>query len=108
MSTVWYVEAAPGITSETFGREVDLEDVCHDVFCGDGRSRDLYRVSWKLLRRAVLMGAPLKFVVWRQQGTTLPRRYDPTYLIRGQDTKVQEMAAQLDQQLQKKGKAARS
>lgn len=109
MSTVWYIKAKPGITSETIGRIVGDEGTCYDMCCADGRKRNLYRVPWSLIQAALDRGEPLKFTVWRERGTKGPAPFDVRKVFSGRaDQKVRKMAEDLEEQLQKKGNPARS
>lgn len=108
-NVVWYVDPKGGITAEALGRLVTDEDICYEVECNDGRKRDMYRVPWTIIQRALNHGEPIRFCIWKQQGTALPRRFDPMLFKGRPDPKVKDMVERLQAQLDRKtNKAAHS
>lgn len=103
MSTVWYVKPRSGITTETLGRIVGDEDTCYEVLCADGKKRDMYRVPWAVLQDALSRGEPLRFTVWKQEGTSLPKYFNPRVIFKGRsDANVRAMREKLSAQLARK------
>jgi hypothetical protein len=111
--TVWYIKPKSGHTSEVIGRVTGDEDVCYDVLCADRRRRDLYRCSdWGALETALgsAENIYLHFNVWKQEGTSLPRRFNPA-IFSGRNSKnfrtiAEKLQKQLNAQLSRKGTTA--
>lgn len=62
----------------------------------------MYRVSWRVIQDALDKGEPLRFSIWRQEGTTLPKRFDPKLFSGMRDRKVREAAKALARQMMRK------
>lgn len=96
--TTWYICPKPGHTAQVLGRETEVEDVCRNVRCADGRKRDLYRCKWKFVSTALSSAHEheLEFSVWKQWGRRPPALFDPKKVFSG---KVPEEIKQTREQL---------
>lgn len=107
MAIVWYIEPKSGLTSDRIGELVGEVDTCYDVLCSDGVPRNLYRVTYGNLREALMRRGALRFIVWKQQGPSPPKRFNPDLVFKGRrDPKVVEVAERLQERLMRSAQKA--
>ncbi len=106
MATVWYVRPKTGNVSEMLGRIAGEEDTCYEVFCADGRKRNMYRVQFSAIEHEWNVskenGRPFSLVVWKQEGTALPKLFDVALFFKNRDKEVRDVREQLGAQLARK------